>query len=148
MRLAIKLIPQEIIDKCNLTAFEEGGWVYVKIVRGMYGLPQAGKLANDLLQKHLSKSGYYPFQFTPGLWRHAWRPITFTLVVDNFGIKFTGNTHAHHLIKALKQHYDVIIDRKGELFVGIKLKWDYDKHTLGTHKTGATKINMSHGARI
>jgi len=22
---------------------------------------------------------------TPGLWRHEWRPITFTLVVDDFG---------------------------------------------------------------
>ena len=104
-----------------------------KIILGIYGLPQAGKLANDLLQKRLSKSGYYSVQFTPGLWRHAWRPITFTLVVDDFGIKFTGDTHAHHLIKAFKDHYKVTIDWKGELFVGIKLKWDYDKCTLDMH---------------
>jgi hypothetical protein len=99
----------------------------------MYGIPQAGKLANDLLKKRLSESGYYPVQFTPGLWRHSWRPIAFTLVVDDFGIKFTGDTHAHHLIKSLKEHYEVTIDWKGELFVGIKLKWDYDKRTLDTH---------------
>ena len=49
MRLPMKLIPQEIIDKYNLTPLKEGGWVYVKIVRGVYGLPRAGKLANDLL---------------------------------------------------------------------------------------------------
>ena len=56
MKLPMELIPQEIIDKYNLTAFEDGGWVYVNIVRGMYGLPQVDKLANGFLQKHLSKS--------------------------------------------------------------------------------------------
>jgi hypothetical protein len=25
---------------------------------------------------------------TPGLWTHVSRPISFTLVVDNFGIKY------------------------------------------------------------
>jgi hypothetical protein len=99
----------------------------------MYGLPMAGILAHNLLKKRLSEAGYYPVQFTPGLWRHVWRPVTFTLVVDDFGIKFTGDTHAHHLIQALKKDYDITIDWKGELFVGIKLKWDYDKRTLDTH---------------
>ena len=50
---------------------EEDGWVYVKIVKGMYGLPEAGKIANDLLKKRLDKAGYYPIQFTPGLWIHV-----------------------------------------------------------------------------
>ena len=71
----------------------------VKIVKGMYGLPEAGKIANDLLKKRLDKAGYYPSQFTPGLWRHVWRPITFKLVVDDFGIKFEGNVHAKHIVK-------------------------------------------------
>ena len=97
-RLPIKLISQEIIHKYNLTAFEDGGGVYVEIVRGVYGFPRAGKL---FLQKRLSKSGYYPVQFTSEFWRHTWCPIMFTLVVDNFGVKFTGDTHAHHPIKAL-----------------------------------------------
>ena len=62
-----------------------------------------------------------------------WRPITFTLVVDDFGIKFEGDIHSNHLVKTLRKHYDVTTDRKGELFVGIKLKWDYEKRTLDTH---------------
>ena len=51
MRLPIKIIPQEIIDKYDLEKKVEDGWVYVKILKGMYGLPQAGLLANNLLSK-------------------------------------------------------------------------------------------------
>ena len=101
---------------------EEYGWVYVKIFKGMYGLPEAGKIANDLLKTRLNKAGYYPSQFTPGLWRHVWIPIKFTLVVDDFGIKFEGDMHANHLVKTLKNNYDVTTDWNGEIFVGIKLK--------------------------
>ena len=54
-----------------------------------------------------------------------WRPITFALVVDDFGIKFEDDIHANHLVKTLRKHYDVTTDWKGELFVAIKLKWDY-----------------------
>ena len=56
MRMPIKIIPPEIIKKYDLTKIESDGWVYIKIVKGMYGLPQAGKIANDLLQKRLKKS--------------------------------------------------------------------------------------------
>ena len=102
-------------------------------------MPQAGLIANELLKKRLAKAGYYDCQFTPGLWRHVWRPITFALVVDDFGVKFTGDVHANHLISTLKKDYEVTVDWKGELFVGIKLEWDYDKRTLDTHVPGFTK---------
>ena len=28
--------------------------------------------------------------YTPGLWLHEWRPIQFSLVVDDFGVKYVG----------------------------------------------------------
>eukprot|EP00957_Ditylum_brightwellii_P183843 14003764-Ditylum_brightwellii.AAC.1 len=61
------------------------GWVYIEIKRGMYGLSQAGILANKLLTTQLVEHGYYPVQHTPGVWWHKWRPVTFALVVDDFG---------------------------------------------------------------
>ena len=76
MRLPIKLIPDKIIQKHNLKEIEEDGMVYLEIVKGMYGLPQAGKIANNLLIKRMRTAGYPPCQFTPGLWSHVWRPIT------------------------------------------------------------------------
>ena len=57
MRLPINLIPQEIIDKYDLSSILEYGWVFVCIVKGMYGLPQSGFLANELLSKRLEKAG-------------------------------------------------------------------------------------------
>ena len=62
-----------------------------------------------------------------------WRPNTFTLVVDYLRIKFEGDIHANHIAKTLKKHYDVTTAWKGELFVGIKLKWDLEKRMLDTH---------------
>ena len=60
MCLRWNLIPQEIKDKYNLKQIMNNDWVCIKIVTGMYGLPQAGKIANELLTKQLSMAGYYP----------------------------------------------------------------------------------------
>ena len=109
MRLRLDIILEEIIAKyrlCNLV--DKEGWVYVEILKGMYDLPQAGILANQLLEKRLvSTKGYYQCQHTPGLWRHVWRSIVFCLVVDNFGIKVTHMDDMHHLKTALGEHYTV-----------------------------------------
>ena len=54
MRIPIDMIPDVIMDEYNLCPLIHNGFVYVKIRRGMYGLPQAGCLANDQLIKHLA----------------------------------------------------------------------------------------------
>ena len=80
-----------------------------------------GKIANNLLTKRMSDTGYYPTQFTPGLWRHVWRSTTFTLVVDDFGVKFDGDANANHLVKTLERHYNVTFDWKEGLDLGINI---------------------------
>jgi hypothetical protein len=91
MRLHLDIIPDKIINHYNLrTIVTLDGWVYIEIWMGMYGLPQAGILANQLLKKCLAIKGYYQCQHTPGLWHHVWQNITFCLVVDDFGIKVTN----------------------------------------------------------
>ena len=72
MRLPIKVIPQEIIYQYKLYDMVSDGWVHVCIERGMYGIPVAGRIANDLIVKRMRVAGYHPCQFTPGLWRHVW----------------------------------------------------------------------------
>ena len=78
--------------------------------KGMYGLPQAGLIANELLEKRLNKHGYQQSKLVPGLWKHDTRPIQFTLVVNNFGVKYVREEHAHHLQQVLKQHNDITSD--------------------------------------
>jgi hypothetical protein len=40
----------------------------------------------------------------PGLWRHDTQPAQFTLVVDNFGVKYVGEEHANHSRRTLHTH--------------------------------------------
>ena len=91
----------------------------------MYGLPQAGMLANKLLKKRLAPHGYYEVPHTPGLWRHQFRPVMFTLVVDDLGVKYVGREHAEHLMNAIEENYTVTKDWAGSLYCGISLKWNY-----------------------
>ncbi len=76
MRMKIKDLPEEIIElyKLNGKATSDG-FIYIKIQKGMYGLPQAVILAQELLKKCLNKHGYCKNPLTPGLWRHDYRPI-------------------------------------------------------------------------
>jgi hypothetical protein len=137
LRFHLDLIPEEIKIAYNLYELaDENGYVYAEINKGMYGLPQAGLLANKLLENHLNKHGYYQHRHTPGLWAHTTRPIQFTLVVDDFGVKYVGREHPEHLINVLQQHYETSIDWSGSLYCGISLKWDYKNRTLDISMPG------------
>jgi hypothetical protein len=130
MRLPLRILPQEIVDQYELLPPVNDGWIYVEIRKGMYGLPQAGTIANQRLEKHLAKYGYKPTYLTPGLWRHESRPITFSLVVDDFGVRYVGDQHAHHLITALEHLYTVSSNWTGSLYCGLTLDWDYTNRTV------------------
>jgi hypothetical protein len=86
MKMPLSCFPEEIVQKYNLNALAVDGWVYIEIRKGMYGLEQAGLIANQLLQTRLAPFGYYPARHTPGLWLHKTRPISFTLVVNDFAV--------------------------------------------------------------
>jgi hypothetical protein len=60
MKMMLSRFPEEIVNKYNLNALAVDGWVYIEIRKGMYGLKQAGLLANQLLQTRLAPFGYYP----------------------------------------------------------------------------------------
>jgi hypothetical protein len=66
MKMLLSRFPEEIAQKYNLNAFVVDGWVYIEIRKGMYGLKQAGLLANQLLQTRLAPFVYYPARHTPG----------------------------------------------------------------------------------
>ena len=130
MRIPVELIPPEIMTEYKLENMVHNGYVYCKIKKGMYGLPQAGKLAHDKLKAHLAKYGYSPCRLTPGLWKHESRPISFSLVVDDFGVKYTNKDDVDHLIQALRDCYELHIDWSGSLYIGITLNWNYDNRTV------------------
>jgi len=129
VRIKLADIPQEFVDEYDITTYAHDGWINFEINKGVYGLKQAGKLANDLLTERLAEHGYYQCLTTPGLWRHKWRPISFVLIVDDFAIKYVGRRHAEHLLTSLQEHYKVTTDWTGSKFAGIDIQWDYVKRT-------------------
>jgi hypothetical protein len=62
--MQLSCFPNEIIQKYNLNALAVDGWVHIEIRKGMYGLKQAGLLANQLLKTRLVPFGYYPSRHT------------------------------------------------------------------------------------
>jgi hypothetical protein len=102
----------------------------------MYGLKQAGLIANQLLQTFLAPYGYYPARHTLGLWLHKTRPISFTLVVDDFAVKYVGKQHAEHLRNALLRTYELTTDWTATVYSGMTLQWDYNKRTCDISMPG------------
>ena len=131
MNLNLAEILDEIISVYNLKEkVHNDGYVYIEIQKGMYGLPQVGMLANKLLKRQLAKHGYYEVWHTLGYRQHTWRPIDFTLVVDDFGVRYEENEHALHLLQMLRKYYKAIsVNWRGTLYCGITLKCDYQQRT-------------------
>ena len=112
---------------------------FLKVPKGMYGLPQAGLLANELLEHRFNKHGYVQSKLIPGLWKYLSRPIQFTLYIDNYGMKYVGCEHAIHLQRILEEHYKVATDWTGKCYLGIHLHWDYTKCQVHLHMRGMSK---------
>jgi hypothetical protein len=129
IRIKLSDIPDEVIREYKLRdkATKNRRSMYIRAKRDMYGLPQAGLLANKLLKKYLNKHGYQQSKLVPGLWKHDTRPMQLTLVVNDFGIKYVGKEHAQHLKNALEEHYKLTCNWTGKQYIGITLDWDYNK---------------------
>jgi hypothetical protein len=137
MHIPLHMLPEAIIGQYNLTPLVHNNCVYVEIRKGMYGLPQAGKLANNLLIEALATFGCRPVPITPGLWRHDTRDIAFCLVVDDFGVEYTNKDDADHLIASLRGcNYQLSMDWEGSRYCGLTLKWDYKTRTCDISMPG------------
>jgi hypothetical protein len=69
----------------------------------MYRLPQAGIIAQELLETHLHKAGYTQSKLMPGYWKHTW---------------------------SLKEHYQIEEDWGGTRYIGLTVDWDYKRHEV------------------
>jgi hypothetical protein len=101
MKIPIALLPNNIIEHYQLQEKVFDSYAYMEIRKGMYGLLQAGILANKLLKEQLACHGYFEQLHTPGLWKHATCPVWFHLCVNNLGVKYIGQEHLQHLYNAL-----------------------------------------------
>ena len=56
---------------------------------------------------------YHQAKCTQGLFKHETRDISFTLVVDDLGIKHTDKADVDHLIASLEEVYTMTLDMDG-----------------------------------
>jgi hypothetical protein len=136
VRFKWEMIPPRIREHYKLDQYVVNGFVYALIAMAWYGLKQSGKIAHDDLVAHLAKSGYKKAKYTQGLFFHETRDISFTLVVDDFGIKYMRQEDVDHLVAAVKSKYKFKVDMEGKQYIGIHLDWDYQKRQLITSMQG------------
>jgi hypothetical protein len=71
--MKLNLFLEDVIDKYNLcNKVDTNGNVHCKVQHGMYGLPQAGIIAQELLETRLLKAGYTQLKVMPEYWKHTW----------------------------------------------------------------------------
>jgi len=127
--MRLKLTEKIIIEYKLREIVTTDGYVYCEIRKGMYGLPQAEIIAQQLLEKGLAKLGYHQSKIIPGLWTHETRNISFTLVVDDFAIKYTKKEDVQHLIKTIQKDYNITVDWEAHKYTGLTIEWDYLEET-------------------
>jgi len=116
MRLKLGDIPEEIVQYKSRDIAAPDGYVYMEITT------QAEIIAQDLLKDCLGKHGYYQSKIIPGLQMHTTRPILFSLIVDDFAVKYTRKEDAEHLLNALKKDYIASEDWEGTKYLGLTIE--------------------------
>jgi hypothetical protein len=95
----------------------------------MPGLPQSGFLSQKRLISHLALGGFFPTD-TPMLFRHDTRNLDFTLVVDDFGVKYHHRADFDYLHTHLSQIYDIKPYPVATSFLGYTIHHDRDSRTI------------------
>ena len=85
---------------------------------------KSGIIAYKRILINLQPHGYTPVENNPVLWTHSTLPTTFTLAVDDFGIKFFAANDATHLIDALQEHYPITINPSGSKYYRLTIDSD------------------------
>ena len=134
MFIAIKDLSDTIIAEYGLDSFRVDGHVYFEVMKGMYGLPQAGLLAQQ--RSHLAQSEYIQFSVIPCMFRHPTNDLSFVLVVDDFGVKFTNSKGRDHFLDTLRALYTITIDSKGSQYLGMAIEHYKTKQTIGISMPG------------
>jgi hypothetical protein len=80
-------------------------------------------LTNNYLKRLLQPNNFVTTTI-PGLWIDNSSDLAFALVVDDFFVRYTNESHKDRLLNVLKTRYNVTVEEKAERFVGMTIKWD------------------------
>ena len=86
-----KFIPDDILTKYNLRVFIRNDAILFQVDKNIYGLPQATYLSNRHLVRQLATHGYLEDPIVLCLFTNASNGIQFTLILDDFGVKYSSS---------------------------------------------------------
>jgi hypothetical protein len=148
MRMPLELFLIWIQEQYNLKMLAYKGFVHLEMQRAVWGLPQAGIPANKCLQPKLFWFGYFEHISTPGLWYHETQPISFTLVVNDFRVKYVNQEDVDHLIASIKTTYALTAEWTGNLYCRFCLDWDHNNQTVEITMPGYIKQKLQQYSHI
>ena len=124
MWLTRKQVPQEILDRYGSRIIWSGDKTMVRIAKGLYGLPQAGRVAHEKLAVLLAKHDHLPTS-TPCLFKHVINGLYFTLVVDD-----RNRSSLEHLFASIREEYEFEVDEAATKYIGMTLTYDRPGRTI------------------
>jgi hypothetical protein len=110
--------------------------VHFEVNKGVYGLPQAGLLAQNRLIAHLADHSYTQSTVVLCLFQHCDNGVTFVLVVDDFGIKAKNAAGREHLLATLRQMYKITVDIASSQYLGMTIVHDKVAETMAISMPG------------
>jgi hypothetical protein len=140
IKIYTNIFSPEVLSRLSLLPFlkqDKSGKPYIifRIEKTMYGLKEAGKLSNLRLVSLLQSFAFHQTD-TPGLFRHASRPITFVLVVDDFGVKYHRPSDFAFLVSCLSTLYHVKAHPIASSFLGFSLYHNRSNRTFSVSYPG------------
>lgn len=136
IRVPLKYFSTAVMERFKLTPFIRNNAIECQINKGMYGLKQAGLLAQQQLIPHLALHGYDQCKNTPCLFKHRSNGVIFTLVVDDFGIQYTDKAGAEHLMATLRLLYRITVDWTGRKYLGSTIIFNRPLHQVSMTMPG------------
>ena len=136
MLIKIADIPEISRQYFNIAQYIEDGdkEILACVTGGLYGMPEAGYLAQSDLVPHLEQHGFMQTKTTPCLFKHTSRDIEFTLVVDDFGISYSDKADAEYLFEILRYKYPIKVDWTGSKYIGFDINWHYSPDDFSKRK--------------
>ena len=67
---------------------------------------------------------HHECKFTPGLFSHELRPIQFTLIVNDFAVKWENREDFDHLLHSSETKHTIVCDMDGKQHVRMHLDWN------------------------
>jgi len=130
IRVFLDHTPPPLLDELGIAPFiqyqSSRPFCFFDLSKTVPGLPQSGHFSQLELLELLQSHGYSQTS-TPMLFRHSHLPISFTLVVDDFGIKYDSPSDLDHLLSCLSSKYVLKTHRTGTKYKYLGYTIDYDR---------------------